>query len=86
MKNPIPTETAEISERVMASIRLKEEFQGKVSPADIQEFCKKHLSPYEVPAYVEFRQELPLTVTEKVFKKVLREEAIQKMKAGRGAA
>jgi hypothetical protein len=35
--------------------------------------------------YVEFRQEMPLTVTEKVFKKALREEAISRMKEGRQA-
>jgi long-chain acyl-CoA synthetase len=70
------------SERVMASIRLKDEYQGKVDAAEIREFCKKHLAPYEVPAYIEFRQEMPLTVSEKVFKKALRDEAVEKMKSG----
>ena len=68
------------SERVMASIQLKPGFKGKVTEDEIREFCRKHLASYAVPKYVEFREELPLTVTEKVFKKVLREEAIQKMK------
>jgi long-chain acyl-CoA synthetase len=71
------------SERVMASIRLKDEYRGKVTAAEIKELCKKHLSPYEVPTFVEFRDEMPLTVSEKVFKKALRDEAIEKMKAGR---
>jgi acyl-CoA synthetase (AMP-forming)/AMP-acid ligase II len=34
-----------------------------------------------VPKIVEFRDQLPLTVTEKVFKNALREQAISKMKA-----
>jgi long-chain acyl-CoA synthetase len=74
------------SERVMASIRLKDEYHGKVTAAEIQELCKQHLASYEVPKYIEFREEMPLTVTEKVFKKALRDEAIEKMKAGREGA
>jgi long-chain acyl-CoA synthetase len=69
------------SERVMASICLKDEYQGKVEAVEIQELCRKYLSPYEVPTFIEFRQEMPLTVSEKVFKKALREEAIEKMKS-----
>ena len=68
------------SERVMAAIQLKPGFTGKVTEDEIREFCRKHLAPYAVPKHVEFREEMPLTVTEKVFKKVLREEAIQKIK------
>jgi acyl-coenzyme A synthetase/AMP-(fatty) acid ligase len=33
-----------------------------------------------VPKFVEFRDDLPLTVTEKIFKRALREEEIKKMK------
>jgi len=68
------------SERVMASIQLKEGFGGKVTAEEIQDFCREHLAPYAVPKYVEFREDMPLTVTEKVFKKALREEAIKKLK------
>ena len=78
----IPDPETPGSERVMASIRLKDEFQGKVTSAEIKEFCKKLLSPYEVPSIIEFRDEMPLTVSEKVFKKALREEALEKMKMG----
>ena len=48
---------------------------------EIIDFCRANLSSYAVPKYVEFRDELPLTVTEKVFKKALRDEAIAKMNA-----
>jgi long-chain acyl-CoA synthetase len=71
------------SERVMAAVQLKQDQQGRVSEQEIKDFCRMHLPPYAVPKYVEFRQDIPLTVSEKVFKKVLREEAISRMKEGR---
>ncbi len=73
------------SERVIAAVQLKDEQQGQVSAQEIKDFCRQHLPPYAVPMQVEFRQEMPLTVTEKVFKKALREEAISRMKEGRQA-
>jgi long-chain acyl-CoA synthetase len=68
------------SERVMAVIQLKDGFQGKVTEAEIRDFCRQELAPYAVPKFVEFRETMPMTVTEKLFKKVLREEAVEKFK------
>jgi acyl-CoA synthetase (AMP-forming)/AMP-acid ligase II len=51
-----------------------------VTEEEIREFCRRHVAPYAVPKFVEFRDEMPLTVTEKLFKKVLRDEALKKMK------
>jgi len=79
----IPDPDSPGSERVMASICLKTEFRNKVDKEEIKAFCKEFLSPYEVPKFIEFRNEMPLTVSEKVFKKALRDEAIEKMKADR---
>jgi long-chain acyl-CoA synthetase len=67
------------SERVMAVIQLREGSAGEVTAEEIQEFCKAHLSPYAVPKFIEFRESLPLTVTEKVFKRALREEMLASM-------
>jgi long-chain acyl-CoA synthetase len=67
------------SERVMAVIQLKEEHRGEVSKDEVIEYCREQLAPYAVPKTIEFRDELPLTVTEKVFKKALRDEVIEKM-------
>jgi long-chain acyl-CoA synthetase len=67
------------SERVMVAIQLKEGCKGTVTEEEIRAFCREHLPPYAVPKYVEFHETLPLTVTEKVFKKVLREEAVKTM-------
>jgi long-chain acyl-CoA synthetase len=69
------------SERVMAVVSLKESCRGTVSEQELRDFCRQHLPPYAVPKTVEFRHELPLTVSEKVFKKVLREQAIARMTA-----
>ncbi len=69
------------SERVMAVIQLKDGFQGVVTTGEIRGFCKEHLPPYAVPRYIEFRDNIPLTVTDKVFKKELREESIAKMRS-----
>ncbi len=69
------------SERVMAVIQLKDGFEEKVTAEEIRDFCARALAPYAVPKYVEFRETMPMTVTEKLFKKVLREEALEKFKA-----
>jgi acyl-CoA synthetase (AMP-forming)/AMP-acid ligase II len=69
------------SERIKAFIKLKEGFEGKVSAEDIIAHCRDHLPPYAAPRFVEFREDLPMTATEKLFKRALREEEAAKMKA-----
>ncbi|MBM3165991.1 MAG: long-chain fatty acid--CoA ligase [Chloroflexi bacterium] len=69
------------SDRIKAFIRLKPEYEGKVTTEDIISHCREKLPPYSVPKFIEFRKELPLTVTEKIFKRQLKEEEIAKMKA-----
>jgi long-chain acyl-CoA synthetase len=68
----------------MAVVQLKEGLHGHVGEEEIREFCREHLPPYAVPKYIEFRDELPLTVTEKVFKKALRDEVIARTSGGGG--
>jgi long-chain acyl-CoA synthetase len=76
----IPDSEIQGSERVMAVVTLKEEYRGSVTEQELRDFCRQHLPPYAVPKIIEFRDELPLTVTEKVFKNALREQAIARMK------
>ena len=58
-------------EAVKAFVVLKE---GESSTAkEIIDFCKKHLSPYKVPKFVEFRDALPKSATGKVLRKELKE-------------
>ena len=68
------------SERVMAVIQLKPDYAAQAAEDEIRNLCREALAPYEVPKVIEFRDELPLTVTEKVFKKALRDQTILSMK------
>ena len=75
----VPDPSAPGSERVAVVIKLLENYSGSVSEEDIQNYCREHLAPYAVPKYVEFRDTLPMTVTEKLFKKELRDDFIKKI-------
>ena len=68
------------SERVMAVVALKVEYRNLTTVDELRDFCRLHLPPYAIPKTIEIRDELPLTVTEKVFKNALREQVIAKMK------
>lgn len=68
------------SERIKAFIQLRDEFKNKVKEEDIITFCRERLAAYAIPKCIEFRDDLPCTVTEKLFKRALREEEIKKMK------
>ena len=78
----VPDPSRPGSERVVAAVQLKHGHKGKVTADEIQAFCREHLAPYEVPRYVFFRQEMPLTVTEKIFKRALRDEIRAQLEGG----
>jgi len=73
----VPDPEREGSERVVAIVRTKEEFSGKVSAEDIIKLCREKLAYYEVPKIVVFKDDLPITVTGKLWKKELRDEFIE---------
>ncbi len=75
----VPDPNAPGSERVAAVIKLNKEYPEPVNEDDIREYCREHMAPYAVPKYVEFKEKLPMTVTEKLFKKELRDEFIKKI-------
>jgi long-chain acyl-CoA synthetase len=77
----VPDPSTPGSERVMAAIQLRAGFQSEATEEAIRAFCREQLPPYAVPKYVTFREDMPLTVTEKIFKRALREEAIAAMKS-----
>ncbi len=63
-------------EEVKAYIVLKPPAApGSLPPAEIWDFCKKHLAPFKIPRYLEYRTELPKTPSSKIQKGVLRAEA-----------
>ncbi|MBT9174346.1 MAG: Long-chain-fatty-acid--CoA ligase [Syntrophomonadaceae bacterium] len=76
----IPDPEREGSEGIKAFIVLKDEYRGKVTPEEIIGFCRDKCASYAVPHYVEFRESLPFTVTEKIFKRELREEEMRKVR------
>lgn len=49
---------------------------------EVQEFCKERMASYKAPRQVEFREDLPKTVTGKVAKKALKEELLQRGQQG----
>jgi len=58
-----------LGEAVKAVISLKIEHIGRVSEADIIEFCKEQLAAYKVPSIVEIRDILPKSPVGKIMKK-----------------
>jgi long-chain acyl-CoA synthetase len=68
------------SERVKAFIQLKKNFKNKVKEEEFIDYLRDKVKPYALPKIVEFRDNLPLTMVMKLFKKKLREEEIAKMK------
>jgi fatty-acyl-CoA synthase len=68
---------ATYGEQVLAVIRLQ---PGATATEDeIREFCEGRIAHYKVPHYVQFVDEFPLTVTGKVQKYKLREQAIEQL-------
>ena len=59
-------------ERVKVYVVLKE---GQTATGDeILEYCKENMAAYKRPKFVEFRDELPMTMVGKVLRRVLLEE------------
>lgn len=46
---------------------------------DIREFCRGQIAHYKIPRYVSFREELPMTVTGKPQKFVMREKMVEEL-------
>jgi long-chain acyl-CoA synthetase len=62
------------SERVKVFIVLKEGYQESPElKEDIMNFLRNNLAKYKVPKIIEFRKELPMSLTGKVLKRQLRE-------------
>jgi len=69
-------------EQVCAWVLLKKNFENedkKNLEEELKEFVKKHLAHYKVPKYVLFKKELPMTVTGKIQKFIMRDETMQEL-------
>jgi fatty-acyl-CoA synthase len=70
-------------EEVCAWIVLK---PGESATEDeVKDFCRDQIAHYKVPRYVRFVQELPMTVTGKAQKFVMRDQMIEELKLQRAA-
>lgn len=61
-------------EAICACIRMKAG-REPLDAAAIREYCTGHLAHYKIPAYVQILQDFPTTVTGKIRKNQLREDA-----------
>jgi len=68
----VPDEKA--GEAVKAVVVKKD---AKLTEKDVRDYCRKHLTGYKVPKYVEFRDELPKSNVGKILRRELRESTGQ---------
>ncbi|MEM9578630.1 MAG: AMP-binding protein [Pseudomonadota bacterium] len=52
-----------------------------VTPDDIKAFCRKNIAHFKTPAHVSFRSELPMTVTGKPQKFIMRDQMLKELAA-----
>ncbi len=68
---------AKYGEEIMACVQLKAGEQATTE--EIRAFCQGQIAHYKIPRYVKFTETFPLTVTGKVQKYLMRQEAIKEL-------
>jgi fatty-acyl-CoA synthase len=71
-------------EELMAWIVLRP--GGSLTEDEVREFCKGQIAHYKIPRYVKFVDSFPMTVTGKVQKFKMREEATEELGLSEAAA
>ncbi|XP_041670946.1 medium-chain acyl-CoA ligase ACSF2, mitochondrial [Cheilinus undulatus] len=71
-----------MGEEVCACLKLVD--GQECTPEEIKAFCKGQISHYKIPRYVLFVTDYPLTITAKIKKNTLREQAEKKLGLGKG--
>jgi fatty-acyl-CoA synthase len=64
-------------EELMAWVRLRP--GAGLEPEDVREFCRGKIAHFKIPRYVKFVDEFPMTVTGKVQKFKMREQAVEEL-------
>ena len=67
-------------ETVAAYIVLKDEYKGKISSDEIISWSKEKMAAYKYPRVVRFVDELPKSPTQKVLRRLLRSEEMERRK------
>ena len=67
-------------QKVVAFVMLKPDVKVSHEEAEktLLEYCSKHIAKYAMPAYIEFRDNLPKTLVGKVAYRILEEEEMKK--------
>jgi acyl-coenzyme A synthetase/AMP-(fatty) acid ligase len=60
---------------VKAFVVLNEGYGRRVTEDELRRYCRDRLTPYKVPRVVEFRADLPVTVSGKLRRHELRDRA-----------
>jgi fatty-acyl-CoA synthase len=71
-------------EELMAWVKLRD--GATIEPEALRDFCRSSIAHFKVPRYVKFVGEFPMTVTGKVQKFVMREQAVAELGLGAAAA
>ncbi len=70
-------------EEIMAWVQTED--GASLTEAEVREFCKGKIAHYKIPRYVAVTEEFPMTVTGKIQKFKLRDEAIEMFDLGEAA-
>jgi len=69
-----------MGEQVRACVVLKP--GSSASPGTLTDFCRARLAPFKVPSVLELVEEIPKNPSGKILKRVLREKALERQRAG----
>jgi acyl-CoA synthetase (AMP-forming)/AMP-acid ligase II len=72
-----------VGEEVKAFIVLKDEYKGKVTPEEIQQWLKDKIASYKIPKIIEFVDSLPRSGAGKIDWRILQEKEKEKFKKER---
>jgi fatty-acyl-CoA synthase len=75
---------AKYGEQLLAAVRLRS--GAAVTDEDIRQFCQGKLAHYKIPRYVRFVDSFPMTVTGKIQKYKIREQAVAELGLAEAAA
>ncbi len=64
---------SETGERIKAWVVLRNEWKGKISEEELMQWCRKSMTHYKVPSFINFIDELPKTLVGKVLRRELQE-------------
>jgi fatty-acyl-CoA synthase len=68
---------AKYGEELMAWVKLKD--GQTASPEEMQEFCRGQIATVKIPKYWKFVDSFPMTVTGKIQKFIMRQQAIEEL-------